>query len=83
MSAELKGLVVPAELRHKQFLNAQDVAACMGVSVSTGYRVIQMINKELKAQGCVTVAGRVSALSFWSKTTRNMASEIAEGTKSN
>lgn len=67
----------------KQFLCAQDVADYMGVSVSTGYKVIQKINRELKKQGCVTVAGRVSALSFWSKTTRNMAPETNDGAKSN
>ena len=83
MSAEVKGLSIPSELRRKQFLNAEDVATCMGVSVSTGYKVIQRINKELKEQGCVTVAGRVSSLSFWSKTTRNMAPETNDGAKSN
>ena len=62
----------------KQFLCAQDVADYMGVSVSTGYRVIQKINRELKKQGCVTVAGRVSALSFWSKTTKDLATSTAD-----
>lgn len=52
----------------KQFLNVNDVAAYMGVSVPMAYKIIHRLNDELASQGYITVAGRVSRVYFEEKT---------------
>ena len=52
---------------NKNFLTAEDVAEFIGVSVSTAYRIIREMNMELKAQGCITVAGKVNRNYFEKK----------------
>ncbi len=52
---------------NKRFLSAQDVAAYLGISLSMAYKVIQQCNRELKAQGYITIAGRVSRIYFEKK----------------
>ncbi len=42
------------------FLNAQDVAAIMSISVSKAYKVIASMNTELEKMGYLTIHGRVS-----------------------
>lgn len=54
-------------MKKKQFLNAADVAAFMGVSVQTAYKSICRLNDELSSQGFVTVAGKVSRSYFEKK----------------
>ena len=54
-------------MENKRFLNVDDVAGYMGVSVSMAYRIIRELNRELKAQGYLTVAGRVSRAYFEQK----------------
>lgn len=44
----------------KKFLNANDVAQCMDISVSMAYKVIRKLNNELNAAGYLTIAGKVS-----------------------
>ena len=44
----------------KKFLNANDVAQCMDISVSMAYKVIRKLNNELNAAGYLTIAGNVS-----------------------
>ena len=51
----------------KKFLNAEDVASYMDISMSMAYRIIRNLNKELAAQGFITVAGRVSRVFFEEK----------------
>ena len=48
----------------KMFMKVEDVAAELGVSRSFAYKVIQELNKELKAKGYLTVAGRVNRKYF-------------------
>lgn len=38
-------------MENKRFLQAQDVAEYMGISVPTAYRIIRQLNGELAAQG--------------------------------
>lgn len=41
-----------------QFITANEVAEIMGISLSKSYQLIREMNKELKAQGYLTVAGK-------------------------
>ena len=36
----------------------------MGVSISYAYKLIRKLNKELKATGCITIAGRIDRKFF-------------------
>ncbi|MBZ4655611.1 MAG: hypothetical protein PWP75_1102 [Caldanaerobacter sp.] len=49
------------------FLTAEEVAEILGVSLSTAYRIIKRLNEELKAQGFITVAGKISKRYFEQK----------------
>lgn len=46
------------------FLNAQDVATIMSISVSKAYKVIASMNSELEKMGYLTIHGRVSKTNF-------------------
>ncbi|WP_053986327.1 hypothetical protein [Niameybacter massiliensis] len=48
----------------QRFLGAEDVAKTLGVSTVTGYRIIKKLNDELKAQGYIVVAGKISKRYF-------------------
>ena len=50
------------------WINADDVAACMGISKSKAYKIIKVLNDELKAKGYITVAGKVSRKYFEERT---------------
>ena len=47
-------------MENKEFLNVNDVAAYMDISVPMAYKIIRRLNDELKAAGYLTVSGRVS-----------------------
>lgn len=51
----------------KSFITAPEVAEAMGVSVGKGYEIIRNLNKELKAQGYIVIAGKVSRKFFSEK----------------
>ncbi len=48
----------------KNFLNANDVAEYMGISIPTAYKIIRKLNDELKAKGYITVSGKLSKTYF-------------------
>ncbi len=50
-----------------RFMSAQEVASYLGVSESKAYKVIQKLNSELKANGYITIAGKVSRAYFEEK----------------
>ena len=54
-------------MNEKYFLNANDVAAYMGISVSKAYTIIRQLNNELKKNGYITVAGKISRIYFEKK----------------
>lgn len=54
-------------MEEKRFLNANDVAEYMSISVPTAYKVIKRLNSELSSKGFITVAGRVNRKFFESK----------------
>ena len=47
-------------MENKRFLNADDVAQYLNVSVPTAYKIIRRLNQERSAMGYLVVAGRVS-----------------------
>ena len=47
-----------------QFITATEVATIMGISRSKSYQIVREMNKELKAQGYLTVAGKCPAQYF-------------------
>ena len=49
------------------FMRAEDVAKELGISVSHAYKIMQRLNKELKEQGYMTIAGRVNRKYFMEK----------------
>lgn len=48
----------------KNYLNAADVSAYMGISIPMAYKIIRKLNDELRAQGFITVAGRINRRYF-------------------
>ena len=51
----------------QSFMRAEDVAKELGISVSHAYKIMQQLNKELKARGYMTIAGRVNRKFFMEK----------------
>ena len=54
-------------MNEKNFLTAADVAKFMSISVPTAYKIIRRLNDELRSQGFITIAGKVSRLYFQKK----------------
>ena len=46
------------------FMKIQDVADELGISKSYAYKIVQKLNEELKAQGFITISGRVNKQYF-------------------
>ena len=49
------------------FMTVEEVAIELRVSKSKAYQIVRDLNKELKKQGYLTVAGRVSRTFFYKK----------------
>ena len=47
-----------------KFIRADEVAKEISVSVPYAYKLIRRLNEELKAQGYITIAGRVNRQYF-------------------
>lgn len=54
-------------VEERRFLNVDDVVAIMCVSESMAYKIIRDLNSELKKEGYITVAGKISRRYFESK----------------
>lgn len=52
---------------NEMFFTAEDVAQIMKISVQTAYRIVHVLNEELKSKGCIIIAGRVSQKYFREK----------------
>lgn len=48
-------------MSNKMLMRVEEVAEEIGVSVPYAYKLIRQLNKELKATGCITIAGRIIA----------------------
>lgn len=44
---------------NKMYVTASEVASLLGVSEGHAYKIIRMLNEELKASGYLTIAGKV------------------------
>lgn len=53
--------------QESKFLCAADVASILQVSETTAYRIIKKLNDELKQQGKIVTAGKVSRRYFEEK----------------
>lgn len=51
----------------KQYLTAKEISEAMGVSESKAYGIIRELNKELRAEGYLTVSGKVPVAFFKKK----------------
>ena len=56
-----------ADRGESQFITASEVAEIMGISRSKAYQIVREMNRELKAQGYLTVAGKCPAQYFKQK----------------
>lgn len=54
-------------MENKKFLNVDDVATYMDISVPMAYKIIRKLNNELNIQGYITIAGKISKSYFESK----------------
>ena len=54
-------------MSNKMFMRVEEVAEEMGVSVPYAYKLIRQLNKEMKATGCITIAGRIDRKFFHEK----------------
>ena len=54
---------------NEQFLTVTEVAQLLHISRSHAYKVIHRLNQELKAQGVLTIAGRISRSYLLERTT--------------
>lgn len=50
-----------------KFIRADDVAQELSVSKPYAYKLIRKLNEELKAQGFITIAGRVNRKYFYER----------------
>ena len=50
-----------------RFIRAEDVAQELNVSKPYAYKLITQLNKELKAKGFITIAGRVNRQYFYER----------------
>lgn len=46
------------------FMKVEEVAEELGISKSYAYKIVQKLNTELKAQGFLTISGRVNKRYF-------------------
>jgi Mn-dependent DtxR family transcriptional regulator len=54
-------------MENKRYLNVNDVAEYMDVSIPMAYKIIRRLNDELVSQGYLVVSGRVSRKYFEQK----------------
>ena len=54
-------------MENKRFLNVNDVALFMDVSVAKAYKIIRQLNDVLGAAGYITVAGKINRAYFEEK----------------
>lgn len=54
--------------KSKTIITCKDVKEIMQVSESKAYQIIKQLNDELKANGYITIAGKVPAKYFYERT---------------
>jgi len=67
-------------MKNKAYVTASEVSEFLGISVGLAYKMIRELNFELKKQGYLTVAGKVSKQYFnekWYGMTETSKSTVA------
>lgn len=54
-------------MKKTALINAREISEVLGTSKSHAYKVIQQLNEELKNQGYIVIAGKVSRIYFEEK----------------
>ena len=54
-------------MAEQSFMRVDEVAKELGVSKSYAYKIVQMLNRELKEKGYLTISGRVNRKYFQEK----------------
>ena len=49
------------------FMRASEVAAELGICISSAYNLIQKLNEELEKNGCIVIKGRIDRKFFHEK----------------
>ena len=62
-----------------QFITAAEVAEIMGISRSKAYQIVREMNRELKAQGYLTVAGKCPAQYFKQRCRQDLCAKLFAG----
>ena len=55
-------------MKNASFMKVDEVAQEWGISKSYAYKIVQMLNAELKAKGILTISGRVNRKYFMERT---------------
>lgn len=55
-------------MNDKMYMNAEEVAEAMGISVAFAYKIMRELNAELKQKGYIVVSGRVNRQYFLERT---------------
>ncbi|MCC8042750.1 MAG: DNA-binding protein [Oscillospiraceae bacterium] len=63
---------------NNSFMRVEDVARELNVSKSYAYKIVQMLNAELKAKGFITISGRVNRQYFLERTCYSGSSDSNE-----
>ena len=66
-------------MENKRFLNVNDVADYLDISVPTAYKIIRRLNDELSKMGYLTVSGRVSKTYFEQKVYGGVTATVPSG----
>ena len=55
-------------MNNKMYMNAEEVAEALGISVAFAYKIMRELNAELKQKGYIVVSGRVNRQYFLERT---------------
>ena len=55
-------------MENTSFMRVEEVARKLGISKSYAYKIVQMLNVELKEKGILTISGRVNRKYFMERT---------------
>ena len=64
----------------KLYMNAQEVADAMGISIAFAYKIMRDLNAELKKKGFIVVSGRVNRQYFMERTCYGVANQTRKET---
>ncbi len=66
-------------MTEKMFITAEEAAEILGISKAHAYKILQTLNKELQAQGYITISGKINKRYFLERTCYGTQEEKKEG----